>query len=149
MKLYMKQKVFSWVDKFTVKDENGQDKYNIEGELFSFGKKLHIYNAIGTETAFIQQKVFSFLPRHFVFVDGSQVAEINKEFTFLCPKYSIEGLGWDITINNSADFIRTAWNRKEGIYSPVTQCKRHLELIKQIRSNGRAETNYLGHSDCR
>ncbi len=41
----------------------------------------------------------------------------------------------DITINNSGDFIRTAWNRKEGIYSPVTQCQRHLELIKQIRIN--------------
>lgn len=96
MKLYMRQKVFSWVDKFTVKDENGQDKYNVEGEFFSFGKKLHVYNAIGTETAFIQQKVFSFLPRYFVFVDGQQVAEINKEFTFLRPKYSIEGLGWGI-----------------------------------------------------
>lgn len=41
----------------------------------------------------------------------------------------------DITVTNSGDFIRTAWNRKEGIYSPITQCKRHLELIKQIRSN--------------
>ncbi len=96
MKLYIRQQVFSWADKFTVKDENGQDKYNVEGELFSFGKKLHIYNAAGTETAFIQQKVFSFLPRYFVFVDGRQVAEINKEFTFFHPKYSIEGLGWEI-----------------------------------------------------
>lgn len=41
----------------------------------------------------------------------------------------------NITINSSGDFIRTAWNRKEGIYSPVTQCQRHLELIKQIRGN--------------
>lgn len=41
----------------------------------------------------------------------------------------------DITINNSGDFIRTMWNRKEGIYSPITQSQRHLELIKQIRSN--------------
>lgn len=43
----------------------------------------------------------------------------------------------DITINNSGDFIRTVWNRKEGIYSPITQSQRHLELIKQIRSNER------------
>jgi hypothetical protein len=39
----------------------------------------------------------------------------------------------DITINNAGDFIRSIRNRKEGIYSPVTQGKRHLELIKQIR----------------
>lgn len=41
----------------------------------------------------------------------------------------------DITVNYSGDFIRTAWKHKEGIYSPITQCKRHLDLIKQIRGN--------------
>jgi len=40
----------------------------------------------------------------------------------------------NITIHNTGNFIRTVGNRKEGIYSPVTQSKRHLELIKQIRS---------------
>ncbi|SHJ52692.1 HRDC domain-containing protein [Parasporobacterium paucivorans] len=42
-----------------------------------------------------------------------------------------------IEINNSGDFIRTTEfkgrYRKEGIYSPITQNKRHLELLKQIR----------------
>lgn len=35
MKLYIKQKVFSWGDKFTVKDVNGEDRYFVEGEIFS------------------------------------------------------------------------------------------------------------------
>ena len=30
MKLYIKQKVFSWGDKFTVKDETGRDKYFVQ-----------------------------------------------------------------------------------------------------------------------
>lgn len=96
MKLYIKQKVFSWTTKFTVKDENGNDKYYVEGELFSWGKKLHVTDVNGREAAFIQQKVFSFLPRYFVFVNGEQIAEIVKEFSFFRPKYSIEGLGWNI-----------------------------------------------------
>ena len=50
----------------------------------------------GNEVAFIQQKVFSFLPSYFVYVNGEEIAEIVKEFTFLFPRYSIEGLGWDI-----------------------------------------------------
>lgn len=29
-------------------------------------------------------------------MSGRQVAEIKKEFTFLFPKYSIEGLGWEV-----------------------------------------------------
>jgi len=96
MKLYIRQKVFSWGDKFTVMNDHGEDRYYVEGEIFSWGKKLHVYDLNGNEAAFIQQKVFSFLPRYFVYVDGEQVAEIVKEFTFLFPRYSIEGLGWDI-----------------------------------------------------
>ena len=96
MKLYIKQKVFTWGDKFTVKDINGNDRYYVEGEVFSWGKKLHVYDMNGNEAAFIQQKVFSLLPRYFVYVGDKQVAEIVKEFSFLFPRYSIEGLGWDI-----------------------------------------------------
>jgi len=96
MKLYIRQKVFSWVDRFTVKDENGQDCYFVEGEFFSLGKKLHVYHMDGAEAAFIQQKVLSFLPRFFVFVAGQQAAEIVKQFSFLHPVYSIEGMGWEI-----------------------------------------------------
>ena len=75
MKLYIKQKVFSWRDKFTVKDEAGNDRYFVEGELFSWGKKLHVTDLGGNEVAFIQQKVFSFLPRYFVYVGGEEIAE--------------------------------------------------------------------------
>lgn len=96
MRLYIKQKVFSWVDRFNVKDETGFDRYFVEGE-FSLGKKLHLFDSKGEERAFIQQKVFSLLPRYFVFVNGMQVAEIVKELTFMHPKYSIDGLGWEVT----------------------------------------------------
>ena len=96
MKLYIKQKVFSWGDKFTVKDEAGCDLYYVEGEIFTFGKKLHVYDMSGREVAFIKQEIWSWLPRFYVFCDGRQVAEIKKKFTFLFPKYSIEGLGWEI-----------------------------------------------------
>lgn len=48
----------------------------------------------------------------------------------------------DIEINSSGDFIRTVnyngRNKKEGIYSPITQNQHHLELIKQIRCGSRS-----------
>ena len=96
MKLYMKQKVFSWGDTFTVKDAFGQDKYFIKGEVFTLGKKLHVYDLSGREVAFIHQKLWSFMPRYMVAVNGTDVAEIVKEFTFLRPKYSILGPGWEV-----------------------------------------------------
>jgi uncharacterized protein YxjI len=96
MKLYMKQKVFSWADTFTVKDSMGEDKYFIKGEAFSWGKKLHVYDRSGREVAFVRQKLWTFLHRYMVSVNGTDVAEIVKEFTFLRPKYSIIGPGWEV-----------------------------------------------------
>ena len=119
MKRYIKEKVFSWGDKFTVKDEQGHDKYVVEGEVFSWGKKLHIYDMTGREVAFIKQEVWSFLPRYYVFCGGQQVAEIKKEFTFLFPKYSIEGLGWEI----DGSFLAHEYEITKGGRSIVTISK--------------------------
>ena len=101
MKLYIKQKVFSFRDKFTVKDEDGNDRYYVEGEIFTFGKKLHIFDMNNNEVAFVRQKLMSFMPKFTVEVGSRQIAEIVKEFTFFKPKYRVDGLGWDV----SGDFF--------------------------------------------
>ena len=94
MRLYMKQKVFSWGDRFFVYDENGYERYSVEGEVFSWGKKLHVYDINGMEAAFIRQKVLSWMPRFFVEIGDRVVCEIVKEFTFFRQSYHIEGLPW-------------------------------------------------------
>jgi uncharacterized protein YxjI len=68
----------------------------VEGEFFSLGKKLHIYDMAGNEVAFIQQKLLSFLPKYFVFVGNNQIAEIVKQFSFFTPKYEVSGLNWQV-----------------------------------------------------
>ena len=119
MRLLIRQNVFSWKDRFSIKDENGNDRYFVEGELFSWGKKLHVYDRNGLEAAFIQQKVFSFLPRFFVFINGTQIAEIVKEFTIFQPRYSIEGLGWEI----SGDFLSHDYSISDNGRTIVTISK--------------------------
>ena len=96
MNLYMKERVFSWGDKFDICDQNGTPKYFVAGEVFSWGKKLHVYDRFEREVAFIKQEVFSFLPCYKVIVNGSEVAQIRKEFTFFRPRYRVDGLGWDV-----------------------------------------------------
>ena len=96
MKLYIKEKVFTWNERFSVKDENGWDKYFVEGEFLSLGKKLHLLNVHGEEVAFIQQKLLTLLPRFTVSVAGRQIAEIRKEFTLFFQRYVIDGLGWEV-----------------------------------------------------
>ena len=96
MKLYMKQKVFSWRDKFYIKDEYGTDRYYVEGEFFTIGKKLHVFDMRGREVAYIHEKVFSLLQRFLVYCNDSAVAELVKRFTLFRARYEINGLGWEV-----------------------------------------------------
>lgn len=96
-RLFMKQKVFSLKDRFTIKDEYDTDVYYVEGEFLSLGKKLHVYNTRDEEVAYIQQKLLTFMPRFHVFYGGILAAEIRKEFTFFHPSYVIEGPDWQVT----------------------------------------------------
>ncbi len=99
MRLIIKQKVFSWGDKFFVTDTNGDIKYIIQGEVFSLGKKLHIYDSDSNEVAFISQKLLSIKPCFLIFRDKIKTAEIVKDFSFFRPSYSIDGLNWKIDGN--------------------------------------------------
>ena len=96
MKLYLKQKFFSWKDRAWVKNEFGEDSYFIEGKVVSLGKKLRLMDTQERELAFIRQKVPALLPTFFIEIDGRQVAQIKKQFTFLKPKYVIDGPGWEV-----------------------------------------------------
>lgn len=96
MSLYLKQRVFSWGDKFSVYDENGAVRYSVEGEIFTFGKKLHVYDAAGNEVIFIRQKLMSFLPRYYISRHGEDIAEVVKEFTFFRHEYTVDAFGWSV-----------------------------------------------------
>lgn len=96
MKLYIKEKLFSLVDKFTVQDESGKEKFFIEGELLTLGSRLHIKNFKGTELALVSEKVLTFLPKFFILINGIQVAEITEKLTLITPKYEIKELSWTV-----------------------------------------------------
>ena len=98
MKLYIKQKVFSWRDKFAVKDESQNDRWYAQGEIFTFGRKLRVFDAGGAEVAFIRQKVLSFLPRYYIEIGGKEY-EFVRELNLLRPKYTIRNLDWIIDGN--------------------------------------------------
>lgn len=91
MRLYIKQKVFSFGDKYNIFDESGNAKYIVQGEVFSFGKKLHVYDLNGQEFIYIEQKVFSFLPKYYVYIRGQLAVTIVKKFTIFSSQFIVEG----------------------------------------------------------
>lgn len=96
---YIKQKVFSLSGKFTVKDQQENDVYYVEGSFLQIPKTFSIMDTTRSEVALITKKVFSFLPQFFVEVKGREVLTIKKEFSFFKPRYTIDAAGIEVRGN--------------------------------------------------
>ncbi len=96
MKLYIKQKVFSFRDRFTVRDEFGRDVYSVSGELISLGKRLHILDNSGREAALVKQKLLTFLPKFTISISGMGDVEIVRKLTLFKPYYIVSDIDWEV-----------------------------------------------------
>ncbi len=110
MNLYIKQHIFTWGDQFSIYDEAGNEKFTCEGEILTFGRKLHLCDPAGRELAYIEQQLFTWMPRYVIYRDGEQAAEVVKEFTFFHPEYTVEGPGWTV----SGDFFDHDYEVRDG-----------------------------------
>lgn len=97
--LYIKQRVFSLSGKFTVKDQQQNDVYYVEGSFMQIPKTFAIMNTKREEVALIIKKTFSFLPTFFVEVNGQKRLTIKKEFSIFKARYKIDGTGIEIRGN--------------------------------------------------
>lgn len=114
MRFYIKQKVFSWRDRFYIYDEYGNEVFAVEGEVFSWGKKLHLYDKMGNELTYIHQKVMSFLPRYKVSRNEVEVAEVVKDFTFFQNSYTVSGKGFQWKVKGN--FFTHTYDVFDGSY---------------------------------
>ncbi|WP_208559807.1 LURP-one-related/scramblase family protein [Marinilactibacillus kalidii] len=96
MKYYIKQKVFSFRDQFSVRDDSERMLYRVEGKVLSLGSKLHIYNTYDEEIIYIEQKLLRFLPEYDLYQNGEKVATVKKDFNFFKNNYAIIGPDWDV-----------------------------------------------------
>jgi len=79
MRYVMKQKLFSWGDDFTIKNDKGEDVYFVDGKAFSIGDQLSFQDLKGNELAFIKQKVLAWGRTYELFRNGELVAVVKKE----------------------------------------------------------------------
>lgn len=103
MKYKIKQKVFSFGDNFTIKDEKDEDQFIVRGKVFAMGNKLRIYDLVDNELIYIEQKLFRFMPEYNIYSFEQHLATVKKEFTFLKPRFNINSVTGNYTM--SGDFF--------------------------------------------
>lgn len=95
MRLYFKQRFFSWLDSYDIYDEDGNIVFTVEGKL-SWGHCLHINDAEGRHIGTLQEKVLTLLPKFEIYIGDTYMGCIKKEFSFFRPQFTIECNGWEV-----------------------------------------------------
>jgi uncharacterized protein YxjI len=114
MRYVLKQKLWSWGDDFTIKNEAGADVFFVDGRAFSLGKKLSFQDLNGNELAFIRQKLLSWGPTYEITRAGELAAVVKKHlFTFFRCKFTVDVPGPD-DLEASGDFLDHEYAFKRG-----------------------------------
>ena len=109
MKLFMQQEAFAWGKPMELWDKGGHTRYTVTGEAFSLGKRLHVQDLAGREAVYVRQQVPSMFPRYELEAYGKHVGTIIKDLTFLRPRYTLEGLDWEISGNPGGFDYEITW----------------------------------------
>ena len=110
MTLYLQEQIFSF-DHFDIWDEAGNVKYQVDRELFQFGRKLVVTDTQGREICFVQHIPFSVPCSYELAVPGGSV-QLDRHFSLFSQRYSIDQLGWEVAGSfMSLDFAITQGDR--------------------------------------
>jgi uncharacterized protein YxjI len=96
MALCIRERVFSWGDHYDVYDEEGKVRYSVQGEVFSFGHKIHVYDANQVEVAFIKEKVWAFFKTFEIYIGGESKGFIKEKLSWFVPHYQVEFMDLDV-----------------------------------------------------
>ncbi|HEY3287404.1 MAG TPA: LURP-one-related family protein [Gemmatimonadaceae bacterium] len=96
MRYVLRQKLLAWGNDFTIRDEDGNDVYFVDGKAISVGNKASFQDMAGNELAFISQKFLSLAPTYELYAGGALVAVVKKElFTFFHQVFTVDVPGPD------------------------------------------------------
>lgn len=124
MRYVMKQKFWSWGDDFSIRNEDGQEIFFVDGRAFSWGDKLSFHDAQGNELAFIRQKLLSWGPTYEIEVHGRLTAVVKKSlFTLFRCKFTVDVPGPD-DLEAQGDFLDHEYNfeRHGDTVACVSKC---------------------------
>lgn len=121
MRLYFKQRFFSWFDSYDIYDEAGNTVYTVEGKL-SWGHCLHILDDCGSHIGTVQERVFTFLPKFELYEGEAYIGCIQKEFTFFAPRFDIDCNGWQV----QGSFMEWDYTVTEPCGAPVATITKEL-----------------------
>ena len=119
MKLYIKQKVLTFGERFTVKNEFGEDVYYVEGSFFRIPKEFNIYDANQEHVGHIERQLFRFFS-HYNINDQKETIVLKRNFSFFRQNYTLEDTPWVL----QGDFFAHQYEVVQD-HTPIMSLSKH------------------------
>jgi uncharacterized protein YxjI len=128
MRYTMKERMFSFGDDYTIKDESGRDAYYVDGKVFTLREKLLFQDMAGRELAVIQKKILAIGPTYEIYRDGRVAAVVKKHlFTLFRAKFSVDVPGPD-DLEAAGNFLDHEYTFSRGAREVATVSKRWFSI---------------------
>lgn len=126
MRYIIDERIFSIGNKFDIRTESGDVAYEVIGRVFSLGKKLELVNLRTGNELSIQQKLLKILREYRILRGEEELALIRQTLSFFRPKYNIESIYGDYSIEG--DFIAYDFNINKDSRSVARISKKFFAL---------------------
>lgn len=131
MKLYFKQRFFSWFDSYDVFDGEGNTLYRVKGQL-AWGHKLNVYDPEGNYLGTLKEKVFVLTPTFEVYLGKQYIGGIRRRFfTLIKAKYDIDYNGW-YAEGNFLEWDYKIFNSDGSVAAAISKQLFHLTDVYTI-----------------
>jgi len=127
-------------------DEYNNKIYTLKAKYLGFKKKRMIYDLNSNEVCFLKYKIWSLLPHYEIYIGGTKVVDIIKDFSFFQRKYIVKGIDWQIignldlwnfnySITENKNIVATItkefhpWKKDPGFEIDVVDSKNNLLAI--------------------
>jgi uncharacterized protein YxjI len=105
MKYLLRQKLLAIGDDYTIKDENGNDAYFIDGKVFALRDTLVFQDMSGNELCTIQKKLLSWGPAYEIYHAGQVAAVVHESlFTLLGHRFTVDDQNGPSDLEASGNF---------------------------------------------
>ena len=97
MTLHFKKEEYIFGDSFYIYDENFKRKYHVKSSIMLWKKKFEIFDLDKNLLVTIKNEPKSIIKKkYYIVINGQTKAAITKEPVSLLPKFTIEGLDWEL-----------------------------------------------------
>ena len=125
MKLIIKEKAFTILDQYDIKDEDDNVVYRVKGKI-DITKRLDIYDAEGECVGKIREKMVKLIPHYKIYMGDECIGSITKDiFKLIKDKYSFEYNNWKI----KGDLINFNYDIKAGTKKVAEISRKAIRII--------------------